>query len=50
MDWSDFLLPAAINALLMTIKNPAKAAQWRAAMLKIFRAIKNAYPLDPDFQ
>lgn len=50
MDWVDYFLPSAINAVLISVKNPEKKSKWRAAFLKVFRAIKFAYPDDPDFQ
>lgn len=46
----DYLLPMAVSIILSTIKNPAKKAELKAVMLKIYRNIKAQYADDPDFQ
>lgn len=45
----DYLLPMAVSIILATVKNPAKKAEVRNVMLKIFNTIKSAYPGDNDF-
>ena len=50
MDNLDIFVTLGISAILASIKNPAKAANLKKAMLKVFNAIKAAYPNDPDFQ
>lgn len=50
MDMYDFWINMGTTAILTSLKNPDKVAVIRRVMLKIFRAIKNAYPGDPDFQ
>lgn len=39
----------ALAVIFSTIKNPQKKASLRAAMLKLYRAVKSMYPGDPDF-
>lgn len=44
MDWLfEYMLPSAINAILLAIKNPDAKAKYRSAFLKIYRAIGNAF-------
>jgi hypothetical protein len=45
----DIAIQLGITLVLNAIKNPAKKKALRKAMLKIFNAIKMAYPGDPDF-
>ena len=40
----DIIITMAISTLLMTIKNGAKKAQLRSALLKLRNAISAAYP------
>jgi hypothetical protein len=40
----------AFSVLLSTIKNPESRGKFKAAFLKVFRAIKAAFPGDPDFE
>lgn len=50
MNFEDLIINLGISAILSAIKNPAKKAQLRKAFLKVFNAIKAAFPTDPDFQ
>lgn len=45
----DLLINMGISAILAAIKNQQKKAALKKAMLKVFNAIKAAYPGDPDF-
>ena len=49
MDNLDFYLNFGITAILLAIKNPAKKASLKKAMLKVRDAINIAYAGDPDF-
>jgi hypothetical protein len=40
----------AFSILLSTIKNPDSRAKFKSAFLKVFRAIRAAFPNDPDFE
>ncbi len=42
----DLFINMAISVLLATIKNPAKAAALKKALLKVRNAINNAFPED----
>jgi hypothetical protein len=44
--WEDFLINTAISTLLMTLKNPKQLAKFKAATLKVYRAIKLAFPAE----
>ena len=50
----DYLINLGLNVLFTalgtTIKNPASKAKYKAAILKLYRAIKTAFAGDPDFQ
>jgi hypothetical protein len=46
----DLLINLGISTILSAIKNPKKAAKLRKALLKVYRAIKAAFPDDPDFE
>ncbi len=46
----ELLINMGFTILLSTIKNAASKVKFRAAFLKIFRAIRLAYASDPDFQ
>ena len=50
MNWEDLIINMAVGSLLLSFKNPARVLQLKAAMLKLYRAIKIAYASDPDFQ
>jgi hypothetical protein len=45
----DLIINIGISAILTSIKNPAKKASLKKAMLKVFNAIKTAYAGDEDF-
>lgn len=45
----EILIDIGIGAILRTLKNPAKKAALRKAMLKVFNAIKVAYAGDAEF-
>ncbi len=44
------IIQMAIAIILSTVKNPAKKAELKKAMLKIRNSINTAYAGDPDFQ
>ena len=46
----EILIDLGVGAILRSIKNPGKKAAIRKAMLKVFKAIRDAYSGDPDFQ
>lgn len=46
----ELIIQMAITIVLSTIKNPAKKAQLKKAMLKIRNTINASYSGDPDFQ
>jgi hypothetical protein len=46
----DLFIQFGITAILAALKGPKKKAALRKAMLKVFNAIKMAYPNDPDFE
>lgn len=46
----DILINLGVSALLTAIKNPKKAEKLRKTLLKVYRAIKAAFPDDPDFE
>jgi hypothetical protein len=46
----EMIIGMAVSIVLSTIKNPAKKAQLKKAMLKIRNQINLAYAGDPDFQ
>lgn len=45
----ELIISMAVAVILSTIKNPAKKASLKKAMLKVFTTIKTAYAGDPDF-
>jgi hypothetical protein len=45
----DLLISMAVNVLIESVKNPAKKAQLRKAVLKVFKTILGTYGSDPDF-
>jgi hypothetical protein len=51
MNWSDFLeniaIQNGISAILMVIKNPAKAATLKQVLLHVADAIYSAYGITP---
>jgi hypothetical protein len=50
---NDFLINMGLSTLftfLKSLKGQANRAKWKAAMLKLYRAISAAYADDPDFQ
>ncbi len=44
MDPIDIYVNMGISVLLMTIKNPERAAKFKAALMKIRNAINSAFP------
>lgn len=42
----DMIINMALSTLLATIKNPDKAAKFKAALLKVRNAINAAFPAD----
>ena len=42
--FEDYLINSAIATLLMTIKNPGKAAKLHDALIKVRNAINSAFP------
>lgn len=46
----DLWIAMGISIILESIKNPAKKAKLKKAMLKVRNAINAAYTGDPDFQ
>lgn len=46
----DILINLGISAILSAVKNPAKAATMKKALLKVRNAINAAFAGDPDFQ
>ena len=49
MEYSELLISMGFSILLSTVKNPKSKEKFRKAFLKVFNAIKAAYPNDPDF-
>ncbi len=50
---NDILISMGLSTLLTFLKNlkgVKNRAKWRAALLKLYRAIGSAYADDPDFQ
>lgn len=47
--WEDFVINMGVSALLIALKNPTKREKMRKIFVKIFNAIKAAFPDDPDF-
>jgi hypothetical protein len=50
---NDLLISMGLSTLFSLLKNlkgPNNRAKWKAAMLKLYRAIGAAYSDDPDFQ
>lgn len=43
------IITMAVAIILQSVKNPAKKAELKKAMLKIRNAINTAYADDPDF-
>ncbi len=46
----ELIIQMAITIILSTVKNPAKKAELKKAMLKIRNTINTVYAGDPDFQ
>ena len=46
MNWIDFTISAGFSALFLAVKNKELQEKFKAAFLKIYRAIKVAYPED----
>jgi uncharacterized membrane protein len=46
----ELLIAMATSVILSTVKNPAKKASLKKAMLKIYKTIGTVYAGDPDFQ
>ncbi len=46
----EYLFNIGVTVVLQTIKNPEKKRKLRNVFLKIFRAIKAAFPNDEEFQ
>ena len=46
----DMIIQMALAIVLSTIKDPAKKARMKKAMLKVHQSILQAYAGDPDFQ
>lgn len=49
MDMLDIWINMGMTAILMSIKNEARRASLKKAMLKLRNAINTAYINDPDF-
>ncbi len=47
---TDLIIALAVATILSTIKSTKSKAKLKAAMLKVFTAIRNAYAGDPDFE
>ena len=45
----DILINLGVSALLVSIKNKDKLVKMRKVFLKVFNAIKSAYPNDAEF-
>jgi hypothetical protein len=45
----DFLINMGVSALLVALKSPTKQKKMRKIFLKVFNAIKAAFPGDPEF-
>lgn len=45
----EIYISLAVSVILSTIKNPAKKASLKAALLKVFKTIRATYADDPDF-
>lgn len=50
MDTATLIINMALAIIFSTIKNPAKKAELKGAMLKLRNAINTLYAGDPDFQ
>lgn len=48
--WKDLIISSAVGIILTTVKNDESRATFRRALLKIFLAIRSAYPGDVDFR
>lgn len=46
MNFEDVIISLGISAILTVVKNPAKAAKLKAALLKVRNAINAAFPND----
>jgi hypothetical protein len=46
----ELMIAMATSVILASIKNPAKKAALKKAMLKIYKTIGTVYAGDPDFQ
>lgn len=46
----DLIISMATAVILSAVKNPAKKASLKKAMLKIYRTIGSMYAGDPDFK
>lgn len=45
----DLLIPMAVSVIISSVKNPAKKAELKKAMLKVRNTINQVYANDPDF-
>lgn len=45
----DWLIDVAITALLRMLRDKKETSKWRRAMLKVFKAIRDAYNTDEEF-
>lgn len=48
-EMGDLLVHMGITVLLATVKNAESKTKFKAAFLKVFRAIQDAFSGDPDF-
>ena len=46
----DYFISMGVAVLLKAVKNPEKKRKMRNIFLKVFTAIKSAFPDDKDFQ
>ena len=46
MDFVDFIINSGISAFLLALKNNKRKAQFKAIALKIYRAVKAAFPAE----
>lgn len=45
-----YFITMGISTILLTLKNPNSRRKFRSAFLKVFNAIRLAFPDDKDFQ
>lgn len=48
--FEDYVIGAAVNALLLILSDTQKRSKWRRALLKLFVAIGNAFKGDAMFE